>query len=853
MRQDTPSPAGEDGAGAVDFFVSHVSADREWAEWIAWQLEAVGYRVLVQPWDFVPGSNLIAEKHRATQLSARTISVLSAAYLASEHVAPEWQAALDADPSGRQRRLLMLRVEDCKPPGLLAQRVVVDLFATDATLATQRLLAAVRDERGKPTATPAFPGRPEPGFPGRLPVVWNIPVRLRFFTGRDALLEQIAEQLAGTGRVAVTGPVGSRAAGAAALYGLGGVGKTQLAVEYAHRYADVYRWAWWIDAEQPVLVSGQLAALAPRLELPVSGRAAEDAAAVLDRLSVTGDWLLIFDNAQSAEEVREWLPDTARGGHVLVTSRSPVWTPLATRIPVDVLSRSETTALLRQLVPDIDGPTAHELANLLGDLPLAVGQAAAYLEKSGETPAGYLATFRARRHRLLAEGQDLVYGGSVDAAWSLSLQRLATESPAAVRLLGLAAFLGPEPIPLTLLTQPVGRRWQRQSGLAGRQVPQAVTALLGYSLVTRDGDAIRVHRLVQEVTRTRLTRDRRRYAAAARRLLVAAAPPGTEDPDSWPVWAVLAPHALTAPALYPEDPAEDIGPEARRLLLETGWYLRVRGDPHAAHSHHQQVHRSWARHLGLDHPDTLSAANNLAEDLRVLGDVAAARSLDEDTLRRRRQLSGDNHPDTLASANNLAIDLRLLGDVAAARNLDEDTLRRRQLSGRDHPDTLRSASNLAIELRLLGEVAAARDLDEDTLRRRRQLFGDSHPDTLASANNLAEDLRVLGEAAAARDLDEDTLRRHRQLSGDSHPDTLASANNLAEDLRLLGDVAAARDLDEDTLRRHRQLFGDDHPATLRSMSNLAADLWELGDTAGAEQLRTQLHKRHTLPGRQPAL
>ncbi len=709
------------------------------------------------------------------------------------------------DPSGRQRRLLLARVEDCQLSGLLAPLVPVDLVGVDAGLAVQLLLAAAREERGKPTTAPDFPGggaqRPEPAFPSRPPVVRNLPARLRSFTGRDTLLKEMAEGLAGSDRAAVADVEDSQAPGAVALYGLGGVGKTQLAVEHAYRNAARYQVVWWIDAEQSSLVNGQLAALAARLGLPVSGQAADDAAVLLDRLSVIGHWLLGFDNARSVTEVRAWLPDTAHGGQVLITSRSSVWTPLATRIRVDVLDRAETTMLLRRLVPHIDELTADALADQLGDLPLAVGQAAAYLETTGQTPADYLADFRSRRHRLLAEGQDLIYGGSIDTAWSLSLQRLVSQCPPAVRLIRLAAFLGPEPIPLTLLTQPVTRRWWQRAGLSEEQISRAATALLGYSLITRDGAAIRVHRLVQEVTRARMTRDQQReHAVAIRRLLVAAAPPGTEDPDTWPVWTTLAPHALTAPALHPVDPV-DIGAPACRLLLEAGWYLRVRGEPQAAHSHHRDLRRRWARDLGVDDADTLAAANNLAEDLRALGNVAAARALDEDTLQRRRARLGDSHPDTLASANNLALDLRESGDIAAARVLDEDTLRRRRaLFGDDDPDTLRSASNLAIVLRESGEVAAARALDKDTLRRRRRIFGADHPDTLASANNLALDLRESGE------------------------------------------VTAARDLDEDTLRRHRQLFGDSHRATLRSVSNLAADLSELGDVAGATRLRAHLRE-----------
>ena len=169
-RRSETQPADGDGA---DFFVSYASADRAWAEWIAWQLEDVGYRVLIQAWDIGAGTHFVEEMHRAAKDAARTIAVLSTAYLRSTFAQPEWQAAWAADPSGRRRRLLVFRVEDCDRPGLLGQIVSEDLFGLDRASARDRLLAAARSRRGKPAFAPDFPGsRPadgEPGLPGSGP------------------------------------------------------------------------------------------------------------------------------------------------------------------------------------------------------------------------------------------------------------------------------------------------------------------------------------------------------------------------------------------------------------------------------------------------------------------------------------------------------------------------------------------------------------------------------------------------------------------------------------------------------------------------------------------------------------
>jgi hypothetical protein len=381
-------------AGAdPDFFVSYTHSDERWAEWISWVLEEAGHRVLLQAWDFTAGAHFVAEMHRATQRAARTVAVLSTAYQASAFAAAEWQAAWAADPSGQARKLLVVRVEDGVRDGLLRQVVAVDLFGIDRATAKARLLGVANGDRRKPADEPAFPTRGEPALPGP-PAVWQMPwPRNPHFVGREVELTALRTQL-------TTGVP-------QAVHGLGGVGKTQLAVEYAYRHATDYDLVWWLPAEQPASTVTALAELAEHRGVAVAGKAMASADAAVDLLR-TGQrlrrWLVIVDNAVVESDLRGLLPAAGPDGHVLVTTRDPSWSAAAREVAVDVLPRTEAVALLRARAPRLTAAEAAQIAEALGDLPLAVEQAGAWLATSGMSATDYLDAVRVRTRAVLAEG-----------------------------------------------------------------------------------------------------------------------------------------------------------------------------------------------------------------------------------------------------------------------------------------------------------------------------------------------------------------------------------------------------------------------------------------------------------------
>jgi TIR domain len=222
-------------AGAKDFFISYTGADIAWAEWIAQTLEDADYTTVLQAWDFRPGDNFIQRMDQALTEADRVLAVLSPAYFASEYARDEWTAAL-VRAQGERDRLLPVRIASCQLLPLLANRVYLDLVGLDEQEAASQLVAGVQPGRAKPMGKIGFPGgRAKPGgvsFPGRHPAIFEVPPRNPHFKGRGKLLVTLHGQLTETATGAVVQ--------AGAVHGLGGVGKTQLAVEYAHRYAADY-------------------------------------------------------------------------------------------------------------------------------------------------------------------------------------------------------------------------------------------------------------------------------------------------------------------------------------------------------------------------------------------------------------------------------------------------------------------------------------------------------------------------------------------------------------------------------------------------------------------------------------
>ena len=818
----------------TDFFVSYNKADGGWAEWISWQLEEAGYEVVIQAWDFRPGSNFVLEMQKASADAQRTIAVLSPDYLTSEMTQPEWAAAFVQDPTGSNRKLVPVRVRECDVEGLLGSIVYIDLADHPETAAKAALLDGVAEGRSKPDTAPAFPRGAQrstasaPAFPGGLPSIWNVPhLRNPNFTGREGLLDDLRKSLASGQAAAVT----------QAIAGLGGVGKTQLATEYAYRYASEYDAVWWVRSEESATLGADYAALAGELGLPESEATDQSVAVQAVRRWLEGNprWLLVLDNAPGPAEARDYVPRGATG-HVIITSRHRAWADVASPLSLQVFERAESVRFLLDRTGETDEDAADALADELGDLPLALAHAAAYVEETGRSLAGYLELFRGRRQDLLARGDPSAqYSASVAAAFELSFERLEAVSPVGAALLSLAAFMAPDDIPTSLISEGAEHLLEPLDAAAADplELDDALAALRRSSLAEAAEQSMSVHRLVQAVVRDRLDDDdKKAWAASAVGLVNAAFPYEREDPATWAASGRLLPHAL-ASAGYAE--AVRVAPAATAELLDgAGRYLRLR----ARLSEAQTV---LGRGLAIDektygpgHPTVATRVNNLGLVLLDVGNLEGARDHFERALAILEKAYGPDHSEVATSVNNLGNVLHDLGDLEGAREHYERALAMGEKTfGPQHPSVALRVNNLGNLLQDLGDLEGARAHCERALAIGEKTFGPDHPTVALRVNNLGGILRGLGDLEGAKPQFERALAIDETAYGPDHPTVAIDLNNLGNVLRDLGDLEGARDHFERALAISEKAYGPHHPTVAIRVNNLGNVLRDQGDLDGA--------------------
>jgi hypothetical protein len=520
--------------------------------------------------------------------------------------------------------------------------------------------------------------------------------------------------------------------------------------------------------------------------------------AVLAR-SQTG-WLLVFDSVPDFEAVKAFLPP-AGPGRVLITSQSQHW-PAGWPIEVPVLDSEVAAQFLAARTGMADQDVALQLAAELGGLPLALEQAAAFMQVTGTPPIQYLSLYRARQADLLARGEAAGHREHVAATLGLALSRLGQDAPEAAGLMRLMAFLAPEPVPLGLLVdEPLA-------------VADAVAALRRYSLVSpADDGLIQVHRLVQAVTRAQLTdAEVNQWKQVVAALVEKAIPADGRPPAAWAAGTALLPHARTALELT----SKGIRRVAQALGF-SGSYSTARDLFSLIAEAHQ-----GSDEYGPEHPTTLFTRHELAHWTGDAGDVAGARDQYAALVPIRERVQGAEHHLTLATRNQLARRTGEAGDAAAARDQLMVLLPiQERVVGPEHHDTITTRANLANWTGLTGDAASAREQYAALLPLRERLLGPEHPETLITRSNLASWTGRSGDAASARDQYSTLVPIHERVLGPEHPSTLITRGSLANWTGNIGDAASARDQFAALLSISERVLGSGHPTTQGIRTSLA--------------------------------
>jgi hypothetical protein len=740
---------------------------------------------------------------------------------------------------------------------------------------------------------------PEASMPrGGVPVIWgNVPTRNKNFTGRDDILDRLREGASSrvTAVLPESGPYSSESDPGnpipQGVHGLGGVGKTAIAIEYAYRYRSDYDLVWWIAADQLPSVRGSLAELAQRLGLDASPTAGVDGliTAVRDALR-RGEpytrWLIVFDNADQPEEIKDLIP--AGAGDVLITSRNHRWEAVIRTVPMDVFRPQESRDfLLKRVRKGLTNADADRLAKELGHLPLALEQAGAMLAETGMPADEYLRLLKEHAGEIMNEGPPSGYPRSMTAAWKLSVDAVKRSRPQALEVLRCCAFFGPEPIP-----RDVFRRGVQETGTVVGEVlsnPIATASVMRelarYALITLDGNAVKVHRLIQALLRDELTAEQQAaYRHEAHLIMAAAAPTDPDNAENWSRFQGLLPHVNAEATELHQSRDFEVRGLARGVIR----YLYLSGDYASALTLTERFIEQWTADSGPDDENVLRAQRHLGNIQRLMGRFAEAYKVTEETLARARVALGEDDPTTLSLRTGFGADLRAAGSFAAARELDtENRVLLERNYGPNDPRTLRLLSSLALTYGLISDYSTAQELFEVAFAQMsRANSGATALDVISAWVGISWSLRLLGRFDDALDVAHDardfgqnssglgaehlsTLRAvnayliaSRRLPekrrdaleegsevldlatrrhGENNPDTLAIAVGMSNLMRSTDESyhEKALELAEVTAERVSAVYGASHPYSYGCITNVALLKRATGDAVAARDLDQQ--------------
>jgi tetratricopeptide (TPR) repeat protein len=701
----------------------------------------------------------------------------------------EWRQIRDLWFQLEGERIMPFRFDDAPIPGMLSidgYLMIGDREPKEvAELILHRLIISkgqphLQGGQSKDINAAAYPSL----------VMWNVPYsRNPFFTGREDTLLTVRTRLEVSGRAALT----------QALSGMGGIGKTQTAIEYAYRYRDQYRAVMWVSSDTDITTKTSLVAIASGLGLvskddPDHNRALE---AVKRWCDTNSRWLLVFDNADHPQLVKPFLPSSPRG-HILLTSRAHVLDSVGVAKPLDVLEMPSQDAIdfLFARTGRIASPEEKEaavaLAKELGHLPLALEQAAAFIAAHDTLFKDYVASYRRRRLELLNETRPVAgdYPASVETTWAMNFAEMARADQVAAEVLRVSAFLAPESIPVEIFidgASELGGQIATFVAKAGGDPligDRLLEPLTRYSLIRRDVASLTytIHRLVQAVVRRSLDDDsRRQWALHATRALDKIFPSGSYD--TWHQCDRLVAHGVAVAALVAEFGfgAADAG----NVVNGVACYLRMRGDYGEAERIHRQSVALRERDSGPDDPEVATCLNNLALVYIDRFDFGRAEPLLVRSLQIMQRAAGHGGEDTSLALNNLGMCYVRSGKYFEAQPLLEQALAYEQgLSERQDFFYATILNNIA-ELQLgLGNNDEALRLCQEALELREKI---GNPEKLGrSYITMATVLARQGEGARAEEFFKKALGNRESVYGLEHPELILTLRRYSDWLKSQG-------------------------------------------------------------------
>jgi tetratricopeptide (TPR) repeat protein len=872
----------------VEVFCSYAHEDEVWRKKLETHLSLLRRQGLVSFWHdrlITPGTDWAKAIDPHLETASVILLLVSSDFFASDYCyGIEMKQALERHKAGEARIIpIMVRPVDWKDAPFahlqalptdakpISARRNQDTALTDVAAGIRR--AIVED----------LPQLSASASRAALPKIWNIPYpRNPFFLGRDAELSQVRHHLLAGQTTALSQPQ--------AISGLGGIGKTQLALAYAYRYHQDYTVAWWVRAESTETLNSSYIALAERLRLPE--REAKEpniiVQAIKTWLQIHRDWLLILDNADELALLSDFLPPSV-GGHLLLTTRATATGRLAQRLEIDtLLPEYGALFLLRRaalLAPDAELSQASQeeqkqalqISQELGGLPLALDQAGAYLEETGIDLASYWQVYQQHRTNLLQRrgGQVNDHPASVATTWSLSFQKIEKKSPAAADLLRLCAYLVPHTIPEEILTAGASLLGPVLAPVAADAflLNQAIETLRAYSLLRRDPKEkiLLVHPLVQAVLQDTEEEAEKHNWAERTMLAVNMAFPHAKD-SPWPQCERLLPHALQV-AQYIER-YQFISEEAGHLLYKIASYLLRRARYAKAESFYQRALQIREQHLGPEHSHVADTLDGLARLYFEQGRYIEAETLSLRELQMREQTLEPEHLSMTSPLLNLAYIYRAQREYEKAEPMflraiwifehasgADDTwvaislnnlanlyrkqkkydkaaplYQRAQKIWEQRPQMSDFSHRLATLYADQGKYEEAERWYQHTLQIWEQKLGSEHISVSYPLNNLANLYKKQREYEKAEVLFQRALRIREQVLGSEHPHVAAPLNSLARLYYDQGRHTEAGQFYQRALRVQEQGLGPRHPETTETRTCLIALLHEMGQHEEADRL-----------------